>query len=145
MEVAGLVLGVVGVLPVIIQVIDGYQIIVEITRVKRFVAMLGQDLSTERIILRNTYERLLNGIVPPCDIDTLRDVEPSSAEWLQYDMQIRARLQDSYRDFQSRVKAIDEAVRELEEKLAVNCSGKVCIYPNGSIPGSYGGSVSGFC
>lgn len=129
MEVAGLVLGVVGVLPIIINVVDGYQIIVEITRVKRFMAILGRDLSTERIILRNTYERLLNGIVPSCDIDTLRNVKPSSTEWLQYDLQIRERLRDSYKDFQIRVKAIDEAVQELQEKLA---DGKVCILPDGS-------------
>jgi hypothetical protein len=127
MEVAGLVLGVVGTLPVIIKVVEGYQIIVEITRVKRYMATLGQDIATERIILRNTYERLLDGIVPAWEFDDLQDLDPSTTKWRKYDDQIRSRLRDSYHDFYLRVKTISEAVGDLKEKLALAPSGEVCI------------------
>lgn len=125
MEVAGLVLGVVGVLPVIIDVVEKYQVLVEIKRVKRYMAVLGQDLDTQRIILTNTYERLLNGIVPAWELDSLKAVEPSSAKWHKYDAQIRYRLRESYQDFLSRAKTIAEAVQDLQEKLATSPSGKV--------------------
>lgn len=131
MEVAGLVLGVVGTLPVIMKVVEGYQIIVEITRVKRYMATLGQDIGTERIILRNTYERLLDGIVPAWELDDLRDVDPLTAKWQKYDDQIRSRLRESYQDFHFRVKAIAEGVEDLKEKLAVTPSGEVCINQSG--------------
>jgi hypothetical protein len=127
MEVAGLVLGVVGALPVIVKVIEGYQIIVEITRVKRYMATLGQDIETERIILKNTYERLLDGIVPAWELDGLQYMDHSTAKWRKYDDQIRLRLRESYQDFHFRVKAIAEAVEDLKEKLAVTSSGEVRI------------------
>ena len=127
MEVAGLVLGVVGTLPVIIKVVEGYQIIVEITRVKRSMATLGQDISTERIILKNTYERLLDGIVPVWELDDLQTLDCSTAKWRKYDDQIRSRLRESYQDFHLRAKAIAEAVGDLKEKLAMTSSGEVCI------------------
>lgn len=131
MEVAGLVLGVVGTLPVIIKIVEGYQIIVEITRVKRYMATLGQDIVTERIILRNTYERLLSGIVPAWELDDLQEMDPTTAKWQEYDDQIRSRLRESYQDFHVRVKAIAEAVEDLKDKLAVTPRGEVCIKRSG--------------
>jgi len=127
MEVAGLVLGVVGTLPMVVKVIKGYQIIVEITRVERYMATLGQDIETERIILKNTYERLLDGIVPAWELDDLQEMDHSTAKWQKYDDQIRSRLRESYQDFHFRVKAIAEAVEDLKEKLAVTSSGEVRI------------------
>lgn len=135
MEVAGLVLGVVGTLPVIIKVIEGYGIIVEITRIKRYMAILRQDIETERIILRNTYERLLDGIVPAWELDDLQDVERSTTKWQKYDYQIRSRLRESYQDFGIRVKSIAEAVEDLKEKLAVTSSGEVRINCSECLPG----------
>lgn len=126
MEVAGLVLGVVGALPVIIQAAEGYQILVEIAHVKDHMESLGRDLHTEMIILRNTYERLLDGIVPLWELDRLQRVQPLSAKWKLYDKKIRLRLRDSYHDFLFRAKAIEAAVQELQEKLATNTNGEVC-------------------
>ncbi|KAG6363888.1 hypothetical protein INS49_008991 [Diaporthe citri] len=127
MEVAGLVLGVVGALPVIVQIVKGYQIIIETTQVRRYMAMLEQDLSTEGIILRHTYERLLNGIVPAWELDDLQDLEPSSSKWKKYDDQIRIRLRESYQDFHLRAKAIAEAVQDLRERLPTGTSSQVSV------------------
>lgn len=127
MEVAGLVLGVVGALPVIVKVVEGYQLIVEIAHVKRHMATLSQDIGTEKVILTNTYERLLDGIVPAWELDGLKDLDHSDAKWRQYDDQIRSRLRESYQDFHLRVKSIAEAVEDLKGKLAVTPSGEVCV------------------
>lgn len=125
MEVAGLILGVVGTLPVIVKVVEGYQIMIEITHVKRHMATLAQDIGTEIIILRNTYEGLLHGIVPAWELDRLQNLDPSDADWQKYDDKIRSRLRESYHDFRSRVKAIAEAVEDLKAKLAVTPNGEV--------------------
>lgn len=127
MEVAGLVLGVVGALPLIIKAAEGYQTLVEIARVKDHMESLGRDLRTELIILRNTYERLLDGIVPAWEVEILHHVKRPSAKWKMYDKQIRLRLRDSYHDFLFRAKAIEAAVQDLQEKLATNTNGEVGI------------------
>lgn len=129
MEVAGLVLGVVGVLPVMVQIVGGYQIINEATQARRYMAMLGWDLSTEEMILRQTYETLLNGIVPAWELDDLQNLKPSSAEWQRYDYQIRLRLRGSYDDFRLRVEAIAEAVHGLRAKLPINPDSEVRFPP----------------
>lgn len=129
MEVAGLVLGVVGVLPVMVQIVRGYQIIDEASQARRYMAMLGWDLSTEEMILRQTYETLLSGIVPAWELEDLQNLEPSSAQWQRYDDQIRLRLRGSYAEFQRRVQDVAEAVQGLREKLPVNPDSEVRIPP----------------
>lgn len=109
----------------IVKVVEGYQIMIEITHVKRNMATLGQDIGTEIIILRNTYEQLLHGIVPAWELDRLQNLDPSDADWQKYDDQIRSRLREFYYDFHFRVKAIAEAVEDLKAKLAVTPSGEV--------------------
>lgn len=125
MEVAGLVLGVVGALPLIIKAAEGYQTLVEIVHVKDHMESLGRDLSTELIILGDTYELLLDGIVPPWELYILQNVKRSSAKWKLYDQKIRLRLRDSYHDFLFRATALEAAVQGLQEKLATNPNGEV--------------------
>lgn len=125
MEVAGLVLGVVGALPLIIKAAEGYQTLVEIVHVKDHMESLGRDLSTELIILGDTYELLLDGIVPPWELYILQNVKRSSAKWKLYDQKIRLRLRDSYHDFLFRATALEAAVQKLQEKLATNPNGEV--------------------
>lgn len=127
MELAGLVIGVVGVIPVLVEVVEGYRRIVEVAHVKRYMADLGQDLRTEKIILQNTYERLLDGIVPAWELGTLTQMEPQTSKWKSYDVHIRIRLRQSFEDFQKRTQDMQNAVSELQEKLHIDANGQVSL------------------
>lgn len=128
MELAGLVMGVVGVLPVILDVVEGYHIIVDVAHVKRYMADLGRDIETEMVILQNTYERLLDGIVPAWELEALTKVEPQTSKWKIYDRQIRDRLQNSFDDFLKRTEDMQNAVSELQKKLVIDDKGKVSLF-----------------
>lgn len=67
-----MIVGVVGVLPVIVEVIKGCRFIVG---VRRHMADLEQGLRTEKIVLQNIYERLLNRIVPASKLEALTQME----------------------------------------------------------------------
>lgn len=122
MELAGLVIGVVGAMPVLVEVVEGYRIIVEVAHVKRHMADLGQDLRTEKIILKNTYECLLDNIVSASELETLTQMEPQTPKWQRYDRKIRARLQGSFDVFQKQTEDMHNAVAELQQKLGIDAA-----------------------
>lgn len=124
MELAGLVIGVVGALPVLVEVVEGYRIIVAVAHVKRHMADLAQDLRTEKIILKNTYECLLDNIVSASKFETLTQMEPQTPEWQQYDRNIRARLQGSFDVFQKQTEDMHNAVAELQQKLGIDATNR---------------------
>lgn len=117
MEVAGLVIGVVGILPMMVQIVDGCRMISEIKRVKTFMDKLRRDLETEEVTLNQTCEKLLTGIVPAHRFELLRAMEEKDPEWHEYDEQIRARLQEVYEGFVFRAKEIAKVTEELRKKL----------------------------
>lgn len=128
MEIAGLVLGVVGVMPVIVEVVKSYRsMIVGLAHVKRYMAELAQDLKTEELILHNIYELLLDGIVPAWELETLTRMEPQNPKWQEYDRQIRARLGKSFIIFLKGAQDIHQAVEELQQNLATDAKGNVSL------------------
>lgn len=129
MEVAGLVLGVVGALPMIVQIVNGYQMISESARLSDYMAMLEVSLKTEEIILGEIYKTLLYDIVPDHELDSLLEIKPTDAKWQRYDTQIRMRLRESHDVFHFSIHAIDRAVRDLKAKLPRRPSREVPVSP----------------
>ena len=127
MELAGLAIGIVGVLPVIANVAEGYRMLVQFGHMKRSMAELRGELETESIRLRNIFEKVLGDAFPALDFQSFTLLEPQSSEWLSYDKQIRASLQESFDDFQEKTQKIQTAVTELQQKLATDPEGKVSL------------------
>lgn len=115
-EVAGLVLGV---LPVVIQALQGYRnILSSIRNVESDIQYLILGLETERVRLRTSSELLLEGIVPADDIDDLLE-HPFSEKWeaLSVANRLKLRLYDAITTYQKTVEDMKTVEAQLQKSL----------------------------
>lgn len=121
MEAAGLVLGII---PVAIEVLETYNNIYSFLKYAKLdLDSLIRDLTTEHMILRNTCEILLGGIVPDSALEAM--IKNPGVDWAAYDNEVRLRLWGSWDIFLEYIEDIREATSLLREKLAVHQSGMV--------------------
>ncbi|KAI1069123.1 hypothetical protein LB507_006312 [Fusarium sp. FIESC RH6] len=118
-EVAGIVLGSI---PLVISTLEHYKNGVSIfqryRKWDREIRRLIMNLETEKVRLQNVCEKLLDGIVPPSQIDAMvRD--PGGDLWIKKETQkaIRARLWNSFDVFEKALRNIQSATEEMYEKL----------------------------
>ncbi|KAF4991531.1 hypothetical protein FDECE_14005 [Fusarium decemcellulare] len=120
-EVVGVVLGI---LPLAIEALKGYRIMLSRVRgADRDLKALIQDLETEQVRLQTTCEVLLDSIAPLTRIDTMVK-KPFGPEWDQFSDEIRERLWTATDKFKEHAKEMQEAAEELREKLSVEADGK---------------------
>lgn len=122
MEIAGLVLG--GI-PIAIQALDTYRtILYSMKNARRDLEDMMLVLETQNQILQNTCQLLLRDIVPDSQLDAMTS-NPFRPAWKSYDEEISTRLHRASSAFQQTVTAMEKAVYELQQKLAVDENGKV--------------------
>ncbi|KAK3946883.1 hypothetical protein QBC32DRAFT_115133 [Pseudoneurospora amorphoporcata] len=115
-EVVGLVLGV---LPIVIQALQGYKSIMSSLRnVESDIQALILGLETERVRLRTSCELLLEGIVPADDIDRLLE-DPFSEKWkaLGVANKLKIRLYDAITTYQKTIDDMKTVEAELKRRL----------------------------
>lgn len=127
LEVAGVVLGA---LPLVISALEHYAN--GINTAKRFwrykseVRSLILQVNTERGIFVNTLEQLLVGIVR---IEQMSDLltSPSGTAWYHagVEIQLKERLRGSYEIYIDNVSGMEQSLRRMMEKLALDPDGKV--------------------
>ncbi len=122
MEAVGVVLGA---LPLAVEALKGYRTALSSLRnVDRDLKAIIQDLETEQIRLRTTCEVLLDGVVPQSMIDAFIET-PFGSNWRPYNDELRLRLWGSHEKVEIQILDMQEAVRELKEKLCINDNGRV--------------------
>lgn len=122
LEVAGLVLGT---LPIAIKGVKAYiDMMSSVKSVKRDLKHMLRDLETEKVLMENTCEALLVGVVPTSMIDKMIEA-PFGPEWKQYDERLRLRLWRSYKQFEEQVSDMMKSIEDLREKL--------CLHPDGQV------------
>lgn len=122
LEVVGVVLGT---LPLAIKALQAYRdVLSSVRNGKRDLICLVRILETEQLLLQNTCESLLVGIVPPLMIDTMID-DPFGPGWKKFDNELRLRLWRSYEKFEEHVAEMGVAVSELKGKLNIGEDGQV--------------------
>ncbi|KAK3401310.1 hypothetical protein B0T20DRAFT_503904 [Sordaria brevicollis] len=115
-EVAGLVLGV---LPVVIQALNGYRsILSSIRNVESDIQALILGLETERVRLRTSCELLLEGIVPAKEIDDLLE-DPFSEKWkaLGVTNKLKIRLWDAVTTYERTIGDMKTVEAELKRSV----------------------------
>ncbi|KAF6802904.1 hypothetical protein CSOJ01_11276 [Colletotrichum sojae] len=126
-EVAGIVLGSI---PLIISALEHYnKDIATVGTWRRYKTVLGQlkrNLETELVGFQDVCDKLLLGLVPKSQIDSMVS-ERLDPAWLDPGLQdkIKARLHRSFDVFEGRVKDIESAIDEMIEKLDLQPGGKV--------------------
>ncbi|KAI8628244.1 hypothetical protein F5Y19DRAFT_476654 [Xylariaceae sp. FL1651] len=126
-EFAGVVLG--GI-PIIISLLEGYTKVAEASRVYRSVArhvrVLCQELETERLVLQNTCEKVLTGLVPPYEL-TAMIVNPGA--WWKDSIgdKVSSRLggTESRDAFASTAATIRETIDEIRNTIGLDLKGEV--------------------
>jgi hypothetical protein len=120
LEVLGAITGVLGVLPVAVDALKTYKsILSSIRNADRDLKALIQDLETEQLCLKTTFEVLLEGIVPFSMIDDLIK-DPFGVSWEIFNHQLRLRLWDSLAKFERHALDMQKAVLELRGKLNIH-------------------------
>jgi len=125
LEIVGVVLGV---LPLAVKALQGYlRLFSSMKRgtVQRNLNELIRDLQTEQIMLQNTCELLLDGVVPQSAIDRLI-LAPFGPDWQPYNERLKLRLWTPSGNFETQVAELQKAVQELREKLCLEADGSVC-------------------
>ncbi|KAK5626598.1 hypothetical protein RRF57_002313 [Xylaria bambusicola] len=118
-ELAGLILGAV---PLLISALehygDGLSTLKRWRRYEHELRSLVRNLDTERVKLQNVCEKLLVGIVPESQIETMIK-DPRGNLWREEKIQkkIQSRLWEGYRLFEDTVADIKKAVEEMEERI----------------------------
>jgi hypothetical protein len=127
-EVAGIVLGSI---PFIISVLDDYSAGLQShpawRKYEREVRSVVRGLSTEQHVLINTYETLLQDVVPDSEIDGLVKT-PFGPAWGSERLRqsLWARLHRDYDVFLATVNDMMDAVEEIKAKLDLGPDGVVC-------------------
>jgi hypothetical protein len=118
-EVAGAVLGVI---PLIISALEHYQdgvrVIQRWRKYDRELQSLIRNIETERVRLQNVCEKLLDGLVPPSQIDAMVE-NPGGDLWMNESIQkkIRDRLWRSWELFECHLRAIQVAITDISERV----------------------------
>lgn len=118
-EVAGAVLGVI---PLVISALEHYQHGVQALkkwrRYENNIQCLIRNINVERARLQNVCEKLLDGLVPPSQIDAMVD-NPNGDLWTNEEVQekIRVRLWKSSTVFEETLRDIQVAMVHLSERV----------------------------
>lgn len=118
-EVAGAVLGVI---PLVISALEHYQHGVQALkkwrRYENNIQCLIRNINVERARLQNVCEKLLDGLVPPYQIDAMVD-NPNGDLWTNEEVQekIRVRLWKSSTVFEETLRDIQVAMVHLSERV----------------------------
>ncbi|KAK3291887.1 uncharacterized protein B0H64DRAFT_408340 [Chaetomium fimeti] len=116
-EIAGIILGS---LPLLIPAIEHVRQSLSTRRYDQQLQSLTRNLKTERVKLQNVCEKLLDGLVPPSQIQLMIS-EPLGDLWRDEDTEkrIRGRLwdKDSYESFETAIQSISASVDDLAAKI----------------------------
>ncbi len=127
-EIAGVVLGS---LPIVVSAlqlyIKGASMMQKWRLYARELRSLIRTLETEHGKLENVCAKLLMGIVPETQIETMIK-DPLGQAWQNRDItaKIRLRLWRSFKIFEDNLRDMNEAMGELKSKLGLGPDGKVC-------------------
>ncbi|KAF3802455.1 hypothetical protein GCG54_00003258 [Colletotrichum gloeosporioides] len=126
-EVAGVVLGTI---PLVISALEHYKQGISTIRTwrnyNRELRILILSLETERVRFQDVCEKLLVGLVSPCQIESMVE-DPFGPAWHEDVIQakIKARLWRSFSIFEDIVKDMEEATKEMMKKLDLQPDGKI--------------------
>ncbi|TDZ68005.1 hypothetical protein CTRI78_v002463 [Colletotrichum trifolii] len=126
-EVAGVVLGSI---PLLISALEHYQQGISSIRkwrnYDRELRSLIRNLETERVRFQDVCEKLLVGLVPSSQIESMVE-QPFGTSWQEDNIQskIRARLWRSFNVFEKTVEDMREAIREMMQKLDLEADEKM--------------------
>ncbi|KAI8259093.1 hypothetical protein K4K56_006812 [Colletotrichum sp. SAR 10_98] len=126
-EVAGVVLGTI---PLVISALEHYKQGISTIRTwrnyNRELRILILSLETERVRFQDVCEKLLVGLVSPCQIESMVE-DPFGPAWQEDVIQakIKARLWRSFSIFEDIVKDMEEATKEMMKKLDLQPDGKI--------------------
>ena len=129
-EIAGVVLGSI---PLVIATLkhyqEGVQTVQRWRRYDRELRSLIRNLETEKVKLQNVCEKLLDGLVPPSQIEEMVD-NPLGNLWMEEETRkkIRARLWRSSNIFEETINEMRDAIEEMKEKLGDEAT--VCSAPS---------------
>lgn len=118
-EIAGLVLGVI---PLVVSTFENYkkgaQALENLRKYENNIQCLILNINVEQVRLQNVFERLLDGVVPPSQIDAMVK-NPNGDLWTEQEVQeeIRLRLWTSWTAFQGTLRAIHEDITKLSKKV----------------------------
>lgn len=118
-EVAGAVLGAI---PLVISALEHYQqgvrVIQRWRKYDKELQSLIRNIETERVKLQNVCEKLLDGLVPPSQIDTMVE-NPGGDLWMDEEIQakIRVRLWRSWAVFEQILRDIQAAITDISERV----------------------------
>ncbi|KAI0021884.1 hypothetical protein F4780DRAFT_778158 [Xylariomycetidae sp. FL0641] len=127
LEIVGVVLGAI---PIITLAVEQYRIGVQtakrLKRYERELVSLSRQLELQRATLTNSCERLLEGILPPDDIENLV-ANPAAAAWKSEDIRSRVhfRLDSNATVFLYTVQDMKETVNGVWRKLDLGPNGEV--------------------
>jgi hypothetical protein len=127
LEVAGVVLGA---LPLVISALEHYangvQTAKRYLRYKSELKSLILQINTERGIFINTLEQLLGGLVR---IEHMTEFlsNPGKDAWqdAEVDSKLRGRLRGVYKIYLGNVQGMEQSLKSIMEKLALDAEGKV--------------------
>ncbi|KAE9571649.1 hypothetical protein CGCF415_v006613 [Colletotrichum fructicola] len=126
-EVAGVVLGTI---PLVISALEHYKQGISTIRTwrnyNRELRILILSLETERVRFQDVCEKLLVGLVSPCQIESMVE-DPFGPAWQEDVIQakIKARLWRSFSIFEDIVTDMEEATKEMMKKLDLQPDGKI--------------------
>ncbi|KAL7936010.1 hypothetical protein V8C35DRAFT_296600 [Trichoderma chlorosporum] len=118
-EIAGIVLRAI---PLIVSGLENYQngvrLIQRWRKYDKELQSLIRNIETERVKLQNVCEKLLDGLVPPSQIDAMVE-EPDGDLWKNEEIQkkIRVRLWRSWSVFEEKLKDIQAAIKDISERV----------------------------
>ena len=125
-EVAGLVLGSI---PLLVSALEHYaegvSTIEKWWRFERELSTIKRLLTAEQVVFQGTCERLLDGLVPPSELDDLIDNAGGSKWNKDLDTGLRKRLGRSYSSFNDCVEDMYRVINELKSRLDLDPEGKV--------------------
>lgn len=130
-EVAGLILGA---LPILIPAIQHIRQGLSTRKHDQQLQSLVRNLKTEQVKLQNVCERLLDGLVPPSQIQTMIS-HPLGDLWRDEEIarKIRARLwdRDSYDAFETTIRSIKDSVDDMVKKIDSQREGQSSLLKRG--------------
>ncbi len=129
-EIAGVVLGSVPILISALQLyIDGASTMKRWRFHAKELKSMVRVLDTEHAKLQNVCEKLLTGIVPDAEIESMIN-DPFGKAWQSREIsaKIRLRLWRSFTVFEDGLRDMNEAMEELKCKMGMGYDGKVCAF-----------------
>lgn len=125
MEVLGAITGVLGILPMAVDIVQWYKTTLSSVRnAGRDLASLIRDLDTEKVRLQTTCEVLLDGISSLPMIDGMAK-DSFRALWKKHSPLLELRLGGSEQKIQGHILDMHKAASELEAKLWMYGDGSV--------------------